>query len=434
MHSIQVLKTIKPILIKIVFFIVMNSLVSSALADVYKCADKNGKVFYQNEPCGDGATELGKIRTDKTVPKRHTPTSDSSLDQSSQKSTASSTEKPVGNSILQKNLLSNPGFENNLARWSYKDDVKWQPGKGQFGSSALKIHARKPPDDKYIHETIVSQCVPIWNGVKFKLGGSFLYEGFPQKSHANRIRVIWYESKDCTKGGQFGSYAEPKNISGWQQLSRENITPALLAKAAKVEIKQNGRYTNNGKAYWDNVYLMATEISDEKPETPGYTLPVGFDFIENGHFNQDLSAWRTGWKSSWVSYPGDQNNGAAKIVAASDKSSRGAGALSQCVDFGAGGTFDVGASYKRGASSTQKGGARLRVTWYENAGCRGRAKTTNRHVDTDESMDWQRLRITKITSAPGSISAKIEIIQTVLGPGQHTAYWDDIYFKTVSAE
>lgn len=404
-------------LLRFFLLVVVGFFAGSVSADIYKCADKNGRVFYQNEECGDGATKLGKIRAAG---------SGSGQQQNGNKSDA------ANESILNKNLLSNSGFENHLIKWKFKTDVTWRAGIGTNGSAALQLHARKPPDDKYIHETVVSQCVPIGNGVKFKLGGSFMYEGHPLKNHANRLRVYWYESLDCMKGGQFGHYVQPKSVPGWQHLSRDGLTPALLAKAAKIEIKQNGRYTNNGKAYWDDIYLVATEISNATPRKPGYRLPIGFDFIENGHFSQNISGWRTGWKSEWVSYAGHKNLGAIKVTAWSTKSSIGRGAFNQCVNFGAGGTFNLGASFKRDTTSTQKGNARLRVTWYEQSDCHGRAKTTPRHVDPDESYGWQSLQVKNLKAAPGSVSVRIELIQTVSGPGEHIAYWDDIYFKTVT--
>jgi hypothetical protein len=271
--------------------------------------------------------------------------------------------------------------------------------------------------------------VPIQDGVKFSLGGHFHHEGRPIKTRANRLRVIWYESRDCTSGGQYGTYVEPRDVTGWQRLSRENITPALSANAARVEIMQNGRYSNLARGYWDNVFLVATEVSTAVADKPGYSLPPDFDFIENGDFRRDLSAWRTGWKSEWVGYTGHSHSGAIKVNASSSKGSIGRGAFSQCVNFGASGHFVMGASFKRGDTSTQKGSGRLRVTWYEQGDCRGRAKT-DRHIDPDDSSGWQTLRLDNLQAAPGAISAKVEIIQSILGPGDFSAYWDDVYFMT----
>lgn len=400
---------------RIVLFSTVIFIAGSLYAEVYKCVGNDRLVTYQTEACDEAATELGKIHVAAPEQKED-----------------DKKEAVIKQSILNKNLLNNPDFENHLIHWKFKTDVAWRDGIGLNGTAVLQLHARKPPDNKYIHETVVSQCLPIENGIKFKLGGNFMYEGHPLKDHANRLRVYWYESLDCTTGGQFGTFVQPKSVPGWQTLSSVDIKPALLARAAKVELMQNGRYSNNSKAYWDNIYLVATEVSDIKPGKPGYHLPAGFDFIENGQFTRDIAGWRTGWKSKWVGYAGYDNYGAIKVTAWSTKNSKGMSAFNQCVNFGAGGTFDVGASFMRDMTSTQKGGGRLRVTWYELVDCKGRAKTTQRHADPNESQGWQSLQINKLKAATGSVSARIELIQTVAGPGEHIAYWDDIYFRTVS--
>jgi hypothetical protein len=384
----------------------------SAVADIYKCTDKDGHVVFQPVPCGKRSEQAEQIDVERLLAGQNR------------------MSLPIQtSSILNKNLLRNAAFEQQLGNWLVPTDAHWLPAQGVNGSGVLQLAAPKPPDDKYIHETVVRQCVPIEDGVKFSLGGMFRHEGRSNRQHANRLRVIWYESLDCTSGGQFGTYVEPRDVTGWQRLSRTDITPALGAKAARVEIKQNGRYTNNAKAYWDFIYLIATEVSTVTPDKPGYRLPVDFDFIENGDFRRDLSAWHTGWESEWVGYTGHHFTGAIKVTASSRQGSIGKSAFNQCVNFGASSRFAMGASFRRADTSTQKGSGRLRVTWYEQGDCHGRAKA-GRSVDPDEGAGWQVLRLDELKAAPGSISARVEIIQSILGPGEFSTYWDDIYFKT----
>ena len=84
----------------------------------------------------------------------------------------------------------------------------------------------------YVHETVVSQCVVLNGGSKFGLSARFKSLGTPLKVSANRVNVIWYESSDCTSGGQWGAYIEPKKFkAGWQNLNRKH--PEFLRLSAR---------------------------------------------------------------------------------------------------------------------------------------------------------------------------------------------------------
>ena len=52
------------------------------------------------------------------------------------------------------------------------------------------------------------------------------------------------------------------------------LKPALSARAAKIEIMQNGRYSNHARAYWDNVFFMATELTEAPGRQASYVLPA----------------------------------------------------------------------------------------------------------------------------------------------------------------
>jgi len=396
------------------WIIVLLCLCNNAVADIYQCKDKAGRAVFQSSPCGEQDQQTNVISNQKLLSKQNRvgPTNRAS-------------------SIVGKNLLHNPGFEQQLKNWNTQQDVQWLPTQGLNGSGVVTINARKPPQDRYIHETKINQCVPIQNGSEFTLAGQFHHQGRPVKQNANRLRIYWTTSLDCLSGGQFGGYVEPKDITGWQRLSRQKLIPSLGAKTALIELMQNGRYSNNAKAYWDNINLIPTKVSARVSKTPGYSLPAGFDFIENGDFRRNLKSWRTGWQAQWVGFTGHAYTGAIKITASSTKSSIGKGAFSQCINMGNSSHFNVGASFKRGDTSTQKGGARLRITWYAKDDCRGRAKT-DRHQDPTDAKGWQRLQLNNLKSSTGARSVKVEAIQTVAGKGQFVAYWDDVYFKALA--
>lgn len=393
---------------------IMLTWVVQAHADIYQCVDRDGHVVFQPVACDPDSKTSKKFDVEALLRKQN-----------------SHPNPHPDNTILNKNLLKNPAFENALHGWKTPADAHWLAKTGLNDSGVLQMAAPEPPQDKYIHETVISQCVPIENGAKFSLGGRFRHEGRPLKNNANRIRVYWYESLDCTTGGQFGWFAEPKDVTGWQSPRYDNLKPALSARAAKVEIMQDGRHSNRAKAYWDNVFFMATELNKAPGRLAGYVLPTGFDFIENGDFRRDVSAWHKGWTINWVGYTGHQGVGAVKVSTSSTKSSIGKEALSQCVDFGsANQRFNIGASFKHGDTSTQKGGARLRVSWYEKPYCHGRVKTDPHSVDPDDNAQgWQLLRLDGMQAAKGSTSARLELIQSIRGPGSYHAYWDDVYFK-----
>ena len=405
-----------------IFFFCFSFVVCNVNADVFKCIDDSGKPIYKDKECNDNERFSRKFETVELSKKISNIKID--IDDTS----------PLG-----KNLILNYSFENNLMDWKVPLGAFWSPSGGKNKSEALIMHVKKPPDDKYIHEVAVEQCVLLGKGDKFELAADFMSLKVPKEPFANRINIIWYESIDCTTGGQFGGYAEPKiNVNNWQRVSRNNLVPALGAKAAKIRIVQRGRFSNDGEAIWDNISFMATEIFEQseknivQSKSSRYTLKMGENYVVNGTFNKDISSWRPGlWKLGWLNSRGDITPGVIKVEAISDKGGIGAGAFSQCVNFGENSMFELGASFKRDESSTQKGGGRLRVTWYEKMNCTGRGKTDVKSADPKYVKGWQKLRATGLRAPKGAKSAVIEIIQSVQGNGNFTVYWDDIFFKAI---
>lgn len=118
----------------------------------------------------------------------------------------------------------------------------------------------------------------------------------------------------------------------------------------------------------------------------------------------------------------------ARVTAISKGSSIGTDAFRQCINIGNGRRFEFGGSFKRGPRSTQSGGGRLRLTWYEKENCAGRYRA-GASVDPNESIEWKHL-IGKTESPPnGATSVSMEAIQGIAGPVKFIAYWDDIYLR-----
>ncbi|WP_126454235.1 hypothetical protein [Sulfuriflexus mobilis] len=344
-------------------------------------------------------------------------------------------------SPLGKNLLKNSMFSNKLVDWKVPVGASWEPNQGVLLGGALVIQAEIPPEDKYIHETTVEQCVLLGPGDKFQLKAQFKVEQVLTGKHAekagvaNRANVIWYESTDCTTGGQYGWFIAPKNEYGWQSLIGRSLTPAFKARAAKITLVQNGRYSRGYKGYWDNISFAASEIleqSDNEPKQPNpeYTLALNENYVRNGEFDKDMSSWR-GWKAGW-SLVGNTSPGSAKVSFETKESGFGAGALDQCVNIGRNMTFELGASVKKDELSTQMGGGRIRVSWNAKENCTGRSKTDGKSADINKDVDgWQHLKVKGLVAPTDTHSVHIELIQSIAGPGRFSVYWDDVYFKAV---
>ena len=392
-------------------------------ADIYKCTNAEGLTTFKDSPCGKTDKLKTVIKPEEIL------------------------KKNLGyevvvekNDTLGKNLLRNNNFEKKLIDWKVPLGAFWSNNGGVNKSGALVIQAKKPPEDKYIHETKVQQCILLNAGQKFGLYAKFRHLKIPEKSHANRANVVWYESVDCTSGGQYGGYIEPKQyINGWQELRRENLKPALGSRAALITIVQRGRYSGGGKAIWDNISFEATEVFEQSKQQARaalkkdeHTLAIGKNYLLNGDFNKSIDAWRADNKISWSGIYGDSRPGSAKVDAVSKTGSIGSGAFSQCVNIGSNRKFILGGSFKRDDTSIQKGDARLRLTWYGGKNCSGRGKTSSKSKNPKAISGWQRLEIIGLSAPYNAQSALVEIIKVVSGKGKFTAYWDDIYLKAVN--
>ena len=380
-----------------------------AFADIYQCKNNQGKTLFKDTPCSPEENEIRKVTEADTI-----------------KQTTTTTVKSIN-----QNLVNNPSFKNRLFGWDAHKNTKWESELGKNSSAAVSIQATKPPMDKYIHETTVKQCVTLNAGTRYRLAAYFKQDNIPLKPFANRINLYWYESVDCTSGGQFGSYIEPKNRLGWQALKADNLTPALHAKAALIILTQNGRYSKGGKVLWDDIILSATEFKPRSIATDRqqYTRKAGINYLTNGAFNTKLKGWRILGKTEWSQFIGHTEPGSARVTRYSDSGGRGSGALTQCVNIGANTKFELGASFKNDRQSTAAGNGRLRITWYQDLNCNGPAKTDTNWKDPKPIDGWQNLHINGLIAPKDSQSAVIEIIQAIHEEGYFYAYWDDIYFR-----
>lgn len=344
------------------------------------------------------------------------------------------------NSAAEGNLLLNSTFEHQMDHWKPRKAVASSSSFEVESDGVLMMKSEVPPENRYIYENTVEQCVKLDNGEKYRLQADFkadqvLTGEYADKAIiANRIYIVWYESLDCSRGGQSGGWIEPRNITGWQHLSVDNQTPAFGAKAALIKVTQNGRYSLGYVAYWDNIQFFATALADPASQDPRpvnseYTAPLNENYLLNPSFSENLSDWRS-YRTTWSSF-GYRIPGSAKVSYESKKGGFGTGALSQCVNIGENTKFVLGAMVNKDPESTQDGSGRLRVTWYNKENCSGRGKTDRNSVSFEHIQDWHELKVENLHAPEHTQSVIIELIQAIAGKGTYTVYWDDVYFKAV---
>jgi hypothetical protein len=399
--------------------------VSLSQADIFQCVDQSGKTYFRDTECRPEDETKQTIAVEALIGKSNV------------------SQPPVDNSsALGKNLIRNPSFKNQLVDWRVPLGASWSSSQGAYKSGVLIIQAPIPPDDKYIHETVVEQCVLLGPGEKFQLQGKFksekVFTGKLAKTakHANRLNVIWYESTDCSVGGQYGGYAEPKNLAGWQDLKSNDIKPAFQAKAAKITIVQQGRYARGYKAYWDNIAFIASEVFEQSTDaaaenSSAFTTdkrPLNQNYVENASFKRDLESWYTP-NAEWSG----TGAGSAKATSKSRKGSIGSTALSQCVNLDGNTDFVFGLRVKKDSTSTQDGGGRIRVSWNDKQNCNGRSKADTNWTDVNDVSGWQAVEVSGLSAPAMARSVRLELIQTIKAKGRFSMYWDDVYFKAVAS-
>lgn len=364
------------------------------------------------------------------------------------------------------NLIKNSFFEEELSLWNINSGVEWLSTSGFEGSAALVMNAAVIKNNAVNADPEASQCVSIGDVRLYQLSADFLYNEIPKSAYAHRINIVWYQDLYCLQRGQFGGYLQPKLNNEWQYLSNENLKPMLNAKSVKISITQSRKYSiiplgifssilnkvgfnllpDLAQGTWDNITLNPIRREDNLNEviiSNSDELPMGQNYIKNGHFNENFNGWKMDSKTLWLEggegLKGLQSsegvnsdlNGIIQTVISSKKYSKGSGVGSICINFGEHIKYDLSAKFKQSSASTQSGNVRLRPTWYELNDCNGQHSTSRYHVDSMNVEGWQTIESKGLTPERGSKSVKIELIQVVNGPGRFVGLWDDINFKAV---
>ncbi|GLS89302.1 hypothetical protein GCM10007916_03690 [Psychromonas marina] len=354
------------------------------------------------------------------------------------------------------NLLLNPGFEVNIDGWLLPTEAKIMAGSNTNQSSFLLMQATYIEDNGYNNQIQASQCVAIGNAEEFEVRADFNYQKSPIIAYGHRLNLVWYEGGKCDQGGQYGTYLQPKKTLGWQTLHDGSIKAALNAKSVQLTLVQNQRTSaielsllekwwsellsffgffyapELAQGAWDNITLIPTKLVKNTPAelrfSSEYSLPRGDNYLKNPSFDSKAH-WRVWHGGQWVANEEGTNHGALKTSLSSKTNSLGTGAFSQCINLGRGDVFETGIRFKADPESSQTGGGRIRVSWYQDLNCKGRYTTSGRHADPKVIEGWQELHVPELIPAKGARSVVVSVIKSIHGPGQHSAFWDDAYFR-----
>lgn len=375
------------------------------------------------------------------------------------------TSASINAQSLKENLIHNGDFAQGDKAWQleYGMSVSTTPEENEMdfsdNTSALLMHALEAPQDGYIHSRNARQCVPIGEARKLQFSGDFLYrDELPASNYGHRANLIWHYEADCSGNAQFGWFLEPKIKSGWQSLFIADVEPALNAKAVEIEISQDQHSSRKdfmfweafyywvmekldlsdrdtlSAGYWDNLDLQITQLEEPDPALGNLsdqpTTPHNINLLRNGNFDNSLEDWKH-YYSEWNANEGSTKKGAVRVTLKSSTGSSGSGVFEQCVNIGNHRRFTMGANFKVDEVSSQTGGGRMRVSWYEEENCRGRHSTDSRHVDPQKIPGWQQLSVPFLDAPRNSRSVSVDAIQSIDGKGEFSAFWDDMYFMAI---
>ncbi len=342
--------------------------------------------------------------------------------------------------IASDNLLNNGQFERSLEGWAFEDNTFWSSNAGMEEGGALIINAPEiDSESRAIYSKSVRQCIAIRNGAEFGLAANFNYPNeLPARASVNRLHLIWFDSDNCSRGGQYGGYMEPSlETIGWQRLEKRDLTPALGAKSAQIKLEQRQDGNNSAPAVWDNVAFFQTAYNTPKPDSSidraDYDRPLGENYIQNASFDRGIEAWspKRSRRLDWRIVDSEKHQGVMSATIANKRdSSMGTGSFRQCINIGTRQRYELGAMVKVSPESRQRGGGRLRATWYEEPDCKGRYRSAKYHADVDPDVtDWQTLHIDKLVPRQAAKSVSVGIVHSIKGQGEHTLFWDDFYFR-----
>jgi hypothetical protein len=338
-------------------------------------------------------------------------------------------------SLAANNLVSNPNFDSSLDSWYPKYDTKafsYSSDEGGTKNGVLSVVTLPPvnPKKNIIYEASMTQCIQLADGLKYRFSAYFKPMGDYLSEHTNRINLIWYQSADCSKGGQFSTYLEPNgDIEDWQRIER-NVTRSLNAKAVLIEVSQRKTTANNVPALWDSIELIPVTFKDKAsaPVKSENIVPVGTNYLLNPEFSKNLDHWKYRGDTTWAGQEGEASDGSARLAIFSDSGGFGAYSFYQCVNLGSQSIFSFGAKVKVDPISTFEGGGILRLSWYEGINCGGRSQAGFKHDRVEYVDDWQTIGVDEIIAPVNAASARVSFTRGINDSGTFAYFIDSVFF------
>ena len=339
-------------------------------------------------------------------------------------------------------ILLNESFTSG-SNWQLDEGLQVTSSEGKNSSAAIKMQATYKHNKPYIYEAKAKQCISLKDNLAeyFVLEADVNLLDIPKHKSSHRINLTWYDNDQCTHAGQFGWFIEPKAETGWQHVVNTNLQRALGSQSVLISIVQNRSSSivkntdpsspKMAVAIWDNIKLSA------KPTVsygnPAVHVPENKqNYILNSDFSEN-SNWRENKyrvTTSYVDFEGKNDSRAFRTSLKHAKEGGiGLGASSQCVNIPKNKRYQLGISYRVDQNSSQKGGGRLRPTWYKFQDCKGASRSSGQHADINESFNWVDLKIDNLLAPSDVQSVKIELIQSIKGIGEYTIIWDDAYLR-----
>ncbi len=176
-----------------------------------------------------------------------------------QQSTGNSTNQDSGALMTSAsaNSVINGNFDMNVESWQLSAawPVVWS---GAEGNGSVRVTAIS--ENGSAGRGVFSQCTNVSGNQRYELGGSFKKDDRSTRGGGGRIRVSWYEQLVCVGGAKVDTNsASPQNELGWQQLRAGVLAAPPKAQSVRVSIIQTVDGSGEFIAYWDNLYLKATQ-------------------------------------------------------------------------------------------------------------------------------------------------------------------------------
>ncbi|WP_236985689.1 hypothetical protein [Marinagarivorans cellulosilyticus] len=350
----------------------------------------------------------------------------------------------------------NGNFNTGLQGWKLDHGVSYSPAGGIENSGGLRMGSQAyiPSSPQSWKEAHASLCLPATDVESLSVFAHVKLEEVPEYTRAHKLGLTWHTTPDCSLGGQHGGYANIEKQLGWQTLSLKNKQAGLGSQSFEITLIQNQTYgqklgvTNqefrtqySGKnsqppapvaAIWDDIQLEVEEKKYRKTESYTPAQETYVNLLNNPSFDATTAGWRGANKEHWQLSAGGRS-GVLETRLVSDRGSIGTGAFSQCINLNtaSGRVFDAGIKYQNVTNYTP-GGGRLRITWYEDANCRGKYQADHGHDDISSSLTgWIPLEIYERKRPPNANSVSMQLIHSIAKNGERRIWWDDAYFYAV---